>query len=65
MDDSQFRQIIDLLNGIVAKINQLEAELKKSTPTVTERLQAVGGSKSSTLANLPTIGSLMTKEGRP
>jgi len=50
-----------LVKALGEQLNRVEAMMQKSLPTVSERLQAVSGSKSSAIANIPNIGSLTTK----
>lgn len=67
-NEDELREIKTTLDSLAAlvkalgeQLNRVEAMMQKSLPTVSERLQAVSGSKSSVLANIPNIGSLTTK----
>lgn len=61
MDETQFREIMTTLNGIVEKIKQLENAVQKNSPTLVQKVQDLTGSKVGDLSHLPTIGRLTTK----
>lgn len=61
MDDAQFQEMMSVLNGIVERIKQLEAEVKKTAPNPTQRIQDLGMVKNGPLSSLPSIRSLTTK----
>lgn len=53
--------LVGLVRALGEQLTRIESSLRNASPTTSERLQAVAGSKSSTIANLPSIGSLTTK----
>ena len=63
MDDSQFQEVMAVLNGIVERIKQLENAIQKNSPSVTQRLVNITDSKSGTLSSLPTVGRLVGPVG--
>ncbi|MFZ9715909.1 MAG: hypothetical protein ACO3CH_00440 [Ilumatobacteraceae bacterium] len=67
-DEDEIREIKATLDSLAAlvksmadQLSRIELSIRNSSPTPAERLQAVSGSKSSVLSNLPSIGSMTTK----
>jgi uncharacterized protein YoxC len=67
-NDDEIREIkatldslVTLVRTVAEQLSGIETSLRNNLPTAAQRLQAVTGSKSSVLNDLPSIGSLTTK----